>query len=273
MSAIATFERLSNRYVLTCGLAAEEGLHVGTGVAGQRTDAPFILRDGKAFLPGSSLRGPMRAAVERIMRTLYPGTSCVLADDDEMNAGVPCACAAKKTREKLEADTREMEKALDNGQLRLCPVCALFGSTLMAAKLKISDGVQTGTPRKPERRDGVGIDRDTETAREKIKYDFEVLNPEARFEFRMQLENAGDSDFGLLYILLKELEHGLDVGGKKSRGLGRVKLDGYRVEYFDESGDRGLVGFLEKGYSEMTAAEFEAKLKTAFGKLGQKNQP
>ena len=109
-----------------------------------------------------------------------------------------------------------------NGTFQLCPICQFFGSTLMASKLSIRDATLAGDPKPPvHRRDGVGINRDTEVAQEHIKYDFEVLESGVAFKTVLCLENAEASDFALLYILLQEWKRGLEFGGKRSRGLGR----------------------------------------------------
>jgi CRISPR/Cas system CSM-associated protein Csm3 (group 7 of RAMP superfamily) len=117
----------------------------------------------------------------------------------------------------------------------VCDVCALFGSPLVASKLRLED-CRLRSPEQFTIRDGVGIDRDAESARDKLKFNFQALEAGAEFSFFMQVENAGPKDFALLGILLGELTGpGIDVGGKKSRGFGRVRLKAdYSVKYFDD---------------------------------------
>jgi CRISPR-associated RAMP protein (TIGR02581 family) len=267
-----TFIELKNRYVLKGTLRGEEGLHIGTGVPGVDTDAPFIRQENRPFLPGSSLRGAMRSTVERMVRSLWgPAACCTLFS--EPSAGNDCWAGNKKVREKLEQATSEGEglrRDLAQGKGRLCPVCQLFGSTVMAARLKVTDA-RLKHDQEPVRRDGVGIDRDTETAADQIKYDFEVLDRGCEFEFSLHLENADDNDLALLYILLKELEHGMDVGGKKSRGLGRVMLTAYNVEYFDARW--GLAKFLTEGLAKEEKGAFEKRLRGKFDALVKAGGP
>ena len=267
-TGLRTFLELQSRYVLTCYITADEGLHVGSGVPVGESDSPFIRENGAAFLPGSTLRGAMRSTLERLLRALFPQgsprRSCVLFVSDVDNEGVDCACAIEKVRKKYEADTGAMDEALRKGELRLCPLCQLFGCTLMAARLKVGDARLTAGERQPVIRDGVGIDRDTETAREKIKYNFEVLDRGAEFRLEMQVENAEEADFALLYILLQEMRRGMEVGGKKSRGLGRIKLTRYEVKYFDGGDDHGLRKFLSEGYKKKDERAFEDKLVGAY---------
>ncbi len=244
------FDTLTSRYVLKCTLKSEAGLHIGTGISSPTTDAPFIRQAGSVFLPGSSLRGALRSTVERMTKTLAPGKNlCALFSDSAKG------CMTASTSE-------EQEAALKAGTLHFCEFCQFFGSTGIASRLKISDALQTSAaPKEPVRRDGVGIDRDTETASDGIKYDFEVLERLVEFSFTIQLENATSTDFALLYLMLKEMEFGFEVGGKRSRGLGRLRLEKYEVSFFDNSADPvyGLRQFLEAGQLKtMTPGDFEA---------------
>lgn len=248
------FDRLDSRYVLKCTLHSDEALHVGTGVSGTNTDAPVITMNGKPFLPGSSLRGVLRATAERLLDTLWRDQQCL-----SFAKPIPNCDSGVDKPEVLE------QKIKDN-KATFCDMCQFFGSTNLAARFKVGDATQTAA-RQPIRRDGVGIDRDTETARDQIKYDFEVLEPGVDFSFTMQIENATLSDKAILYLLLCELKNGIDVGGKRARGLGRVRLSDVSVEYFDQAGDSGhkLRDYLLSGnLAPKPAGQFDAELKQAF---------
>jgi CRISPR-associated protein Csm3 len=259
---LRTFEKLTNRYELTCTLLAEESLHFGSGLASATTDAPFILENGIAFLPGSGMRGALRSRVESIARGL-PNTErcCILFEDKDS----PNCDAGNEKRRKLweSASPRELDELIQKG-LSLCPVCELFGSTIKAAKLKISDAVPLSNAWQITRRDGVGINRDTGTAEEHIKYDFEVLGRGCRFTCRIFLENAETNDLGLLYILLSEWKAGLDMGGKKTRGLGRVRMESFEVKWFEDMTAflRGTVLTDVKVFEKALRDGFEAFLKS-----------
>ncbi len=241
------FLALRNRYVIEGYLKFDGGVHVGSGYEAGDSDAGFVrgaFARNKAFVPGSSLRGVMRSTIERIMKAAKPESTCVLflrgveshescftANPDELRKWKADWEKRKVPIAQQEADFLELLGA--GGQ---CDVCKLFGSPNMASKLKIDDcRLKEGGERAI--RHGVGIDRDTETAAAKIKYDFETLDGAPRFQLRMQLENADQSDLALMGVLLHEMEHqGIYIGGKKSRGLGRCKLEkSYKVCYFDET--------------------------------------
>jgi CRISPR-associated RAMP protein (TIGR02581 family) len=266
-----TFETFENRYVFECTLKSEAFLHIGSGQEGPTTDAAVVKRRRNgaadpqpvAFIPGSSLRGVLRSTVERLLNAMAPGTACILYGP----AAPMCPAGNKEFRERIEQGKEK--QWMKSAEWKLCPVHRLFGSTIMASRLKIGDAEQKGADAGTEVRDGVGIDRDTGSAKEDIKYDFEVVNPQAEFRFHMELENAEREELALLYVLIRELERGVEVGGKKSRGLGRIQLSHYDVSYVD----RGtLAEFLRSG--KLRASEsFKAEMEAAFsGYLGTLRQ-
>ena len=125
----------------------------------------------------------------------------------------------------------------------------LFGSPFTAARLNVNDLYM---PKEEwsgvlQIRDGVAIDRDSEKARDRLKYDFEVVPASAMFDLEIVLENATKRDVQLLCVGLSEFVHGFGViGGKRSRGLGVAELTKLQVsalELFHE-------GVKEKEVSE-----------------------
>ena len=119
------------------------------------------------FVPGSSLRGAMRSLLERLLQTIQPRSSCVLFDEV---SHPDCFTAKANAKERLfreslrgrdpgEQERQITAKLLGDG---LCDTCKLFGAPLLASRLRISDASLTGKT-KVFIRDGVGIDRDTET--------------------------------------------------------------------------------------------------------------
>jgi CRISPR-associated RAMP protein (TIGR02581 family) len=221
-------------------------------VVNAETDAPFFRDHQGPLIPGSTLRGVLRNRLEKILQAIGGDRGCVLFTTDIDRTHPKCLTANEALLKAFQgqlaskpAGERErlMEEKLLGGD-GLCDICRLFGSPLLASKLRICDA-RPGSP-KTQIRDGVGIDRDTETAREHIKYDYETLDSEG-FTFRAEVENATDKDLALLDILFQEMRNpGIEVGGKKSRGLGRCVLDGgLTVRGF--SGKEELVRFLGSG--------------------------
>ena len=266
-----TFAELKNRYVVECVLASEAALHVGSGESSSVADSAALRQAGRALIPGSSMRGALRALLERIVVSLGAPSDvkpCVLFAGPEALAGlglqgVGCL-SLDPDFHKLTA--KEQEKKLFSDKPVLCDLCQLFGSTVMAGRLKTLDAVPAETVFTV--RHGVGINRDTHTAQEHIKYEFEVAEKGPAYAFRMEIENATERDFALLHILLAEMKQGFSAGGKKNQGLGRLRLEGHTVKYFDP--DSALDGYSLREFlrsrelKAATAEEFEVQLQIHF---------
>ncbi|MGF1524261.1 MAG: CRISPR-associated RAMP protein Csx7 [Leptolyngbyaceae cyanobacterium] len=120
-------------------------------------------------------------------------------------------------------------------------VSKVFGSPWISSKFQVQD--LTVLPDdwfgQYQERDGVAIDRDTETAAEGKLYDFQVVPAGTPFQFRAIVENAEDWELGLLMIGLHQFEsEQIPLGGGRSRGLGVVKLALTDVWWVDYPEDR-----------------------------------
>jgi len=262
MPATAGFLKLENRYTITARLKMPSAMHIGSGTVNAKTDSPFFQGQDGPIIPGSSIRGVLRSRLEKILQAVGGNRGCVLFFEDPNSR---CFTSPNsKLKKEFDEEHRnktaaERERLLEDKLLTdgLCDICRLFGSVLLASKLRISDA----KPVKPELliRDGVGIDRDTETAREHIKYDFETLYSDG-FTFQADIENATDPDLALLAILFQEmLNPGIEIGGKKSRGLGICTLVKGTVSAKGFSDREGLIRFLGSGVLE-PIPDFEQKL-------------
>lgn len=269
---------LHSRYRITGRLVLDTALHVGGGrETSTITDSPVVKNPaGEPFIPGSSLKGAFRAAVERLAPLLDLRT-CQLAEgyadclstnrDQPKNLGDQY----QVVREQIGRDLRDDEEtgeaiaalqaAVDRlapdspalveldwpnwtGQLveerhmlallevLLCDTCKTFGSVHLASAAFFHDLPVNGEWYDTfQIRDGVGIDRDSERAKDQIKFDFEVVPPQTAFTFGLTLENPTGHDLGLIALGLQEFVQGMvPIGGIRSRGLGRCHLDGLEVE-------------------------------------------
>lgn len=87
-----------------------------------------------------------------------------------------------------------------------------------------------------ETRDGVAINPDTRTAKDKHKYDFELMSPGVTFPIRFELNLTQDKQFLIdaLAIALRGLENGeISLGKRKRRGFGECCVDNWKVWVFD----------------------------------------
>ncbi len=247
---------LRNRFVFKGKLVMQTALHIGGGrVTLSNSDSPVVLTpDQKPFIPGSSFKGALRSTVEKIVPGLPGFSSCALIElSDKQLDGLAGArrqgmkvCPTVRQREIAQRRRREPEKAdeiLQEVIDDLCDTCLLFGSPFAAARLNVND---LYIPEKEwsgilQIRDGVAIDRDSEKAKDRLKYDFEVVPASATFDLEIVLENATKKDVQLLCVGLSEFVHGFGViGGKRSRGLGVAQLEELYVsalELFSEGVD------------------------------------
>ncbi|HLW03416.1 MAG TPA: CRISPR-associated RAMP protein Csx7 [Ktedonobacterales bacterium] len=231
-------------FVFTGSLVMGTALHIGGGKATLSSDSPVALApDQKPYIPGSSFKGALRSTVEKMAANLPGFTSCALIElsADELKEALPrgkelkalCPTIRQKSvfarRQSAEEDqTRLTSEIFDT----LCDTCQLFGSPFAASRVNVSDLYTTDDDWSGvlQVRDGVAIDRDTEKARDRLKYDFEVVPASAAFALQILLENATKKDLQLLCVGLSEFAHGFGVvGGKRSRGLGVAKLEGLEV--------------------------------------------
>lgn len=231
---------------ITGTLFFETAFHIGSGKEGELATDMGVMRDHEGFpvLPGSTLKGCFRATVERLAQ--YLGRSaCML---DTALSGKTCvgdqSFFRKKSREFNDLKT-EKEK-LDWVEKHTCDVCKLFGSPVNASRIFFSDGRLMSWSGTYQVRDGVAIDRDSGTAVEGLKYDFEVAPRDTAFEIFIDLENPEDEELSLVAAGIAEWQNGFRLGGFTSRGLGRVVLTNTKTEQVDYSVPEQLAAYLLK---------------------------
>ncbi|WP_010248230.1 type III CRISPR-associated RAMP protein Csx7 [Acetivibrio cellulolyticus] len=231
------FDVFKSREVIKGNIVALKPIHIGVGedsIDPVQVDSP-VLKDSRGLpvIPGSSLKGVLRSRLEAILANpAFEGKwrSCNILDDSRN-------CYEKISKDgNVKAIKEEIRKSGDNTQKRYrdyaekiysmsCDVCKLFGNGHIAAKLQIKDMLCVDTEVNYERRDGVGMDRDTGTASRGAKYGFQIVPAGIRFEFYMIAENLEDEQKKLVELLIKILEEGdISIGGMTSRGLGQIKL-------------------------------------------------
>jgi CRISPR-associated protein Csm3 len=178
------------------------------------------------YIPGSSLRGVVRAHAERLLRTL-----------DEKHA---CYVEAKKFCLRQKGLKEDKEPA-NHPYKESCYACKLFGNTEIASRVQMSDLYPAEDPLR-ESRFGVAIDRIT-GAVAVGPFDLEVVT-DARFEGRIVLRNFTVGQLGLLGAALLDIADGLvALGHAKSRGLGRVCIEFTRAEFrFSKRTDGAILG-------------------------------
>jgi len=264
-----TFERFESRTIISATLTMQTALSVGarSSLEPTGTDLP-VIKDPKGvpFIPGSSIKGVIRSQLERILRSLDGKTSlkacdlfgerCV-SDDDKKKFVNELRDENDKSR-----DQEFSQKIWDES----CTVCRLFGSPWLSSRVTFRDAGLINVSELAqitEIRDGVGIDRDRGAAKEGLKYDFEVVVPDAQFDISIIAENAELWEVGLLLAILRPWQEGyMPIGGKSTRGPGWGKLDNMSIRRVEK---QDLLNYLLKGEmksvsSDQFAKSLEAKL-------------
>lgn len=192
-------------------------------------------RNGRntVFLAGSGLKGVLRSHAERLLRS---------ADH--------FACDPTRTKDSAMCGRRKKDNPFDASYPHgnQCPACFTFGSLMLAGRFRIGDAYPPDDlveiTNRTEVRTGVGIDRKSQAASQGVLYDSEVVVSGA-FDARVQGENYSLWQLGLVLASLQDLGHGLiRIGGCKARGMGTVRLEGWRVE----------LGFLDREAGRLTGA-------------------
>lgn len=232
-----------NRVTLTLELAPRTGLLVKEGnkeVALLRPDEPDMQpirmrvgEDDTVFIPGSSLKGALRASFERHLRGVAARRELVdrYACDPLDMRNSPCHNVGKER----DAAGRPLSTAVIHA--RQCLACRTFGSQQIAGRVRFADAVPpAGKKRKAanrlDPRAGVAIDRRTGAADGGKLFEADVVTGGA-FETAIHLHNVQLWQVGLLATLIDELEIGLlRIGGGGTRGLGRVGVELKGLEWW-----------------------------------------
>jgi CRISPR-associated RAMP protein (TIGR02581 family) len=250
ISELANRYELRNRYLFQGRLVMQTALHIGGGkVTLSHSDSPVVLTPEEIpFIPGSSFKGALRSTVEKLVPGLPGLYSCGLIelseeDIEERKKNGPPMCPTVRQRDiqrqRRNASPKELEQITKDIYNTLCNTCQLFGSPFAASRVNVSDLYM------PEEewsgiiqvRDGVAIDRDSEKAKDRLKYDFEVVPASAVFNLEITVENATPEDLQILCVGLSEYVHGFGViGGKRSRGLGVCLLQDLKVSSLELTG-------------------------------------
>ncbi|MEA5513320.1 CRISPR-associated RAMP protein Csx7 [Nodularia sp. UHCC 0506] len=241
------FDTFKNRLEITGKLTTITALRISAGRSTEPigTDLP-VIKDalGQPLIPGSSFKGALRSRLESFLR----GIDTSFAEDP--------AELTSLTRNNYVKDLKEQHKDNDVELTRKLIemtdlISRLFGSPWIASKFQVRD--LTVVPDtwfgQYQERDGVAIDRDTETAADGKLYDFQVVPAGTQFEFRAVVENAEPWELGLLMIGLHQFEtEQIPLGGGRSRGLGVVKLDIREMWWFDypENKPEELLDYLQR---------------------------
>jgi len=201
------------------------------------------------YIPGSSIKGPIRAYAEKIANTL--GVFCCDLFDKNASCGASEEIRDLATRGNTAAVYKES-----------CTACKIFGSTNLAGRAAFQDAYPTAeinTATQLTKRTAVAIDRILGSVAQG-PFDFEALIA-GDLRTCIRLRNFELWQLGLLGLALRDLCLGrIRIGYGKSRGFGDISA---RIEKLELRSvlDDGITatpdGFAVKGVGAMTTDEQE----------------
>jgi CRISPR-associated RAMP protein (TIGR02581 family) len=224
-------KRLVNHCTIALSILPNGPILIKSGQEGAnptKPDMQFVETDsvtGKTiYLPGSSLKGAIRAHAERIVRTI--GSSTRPTDASQVWASDPLRDDAEKyfKAQQVTDPTAIYQQS--------CFVGQLFGNTSIASRLRIEDAYPSGEV-KLEERNGVAIDRVFGSVIPGGLFNYQVCT-KGEFKTKIHLKNFTLAQLGLIGLVLRDLNDGwFGLGFAKSRGLGTVKVqyDKATVQY------------------------------------------
>lgn len=248
------FDLFKNRLEITGILNTVTALRVSAGRSLEPigSDLP-VIKDalGRPLIPGSSFKGALRSRLESFLRGVFSDI-----DADQLRYLV----ANPANEDEWSITSQEMKdfKNSDYSDRQLTEVIVehtdlvslVFGSPWLSSKFQVRDltifDYKNNWFGQYQERDGVAIDRDTETAADGKLYDFQVVPAGTPFEFKAVVENAEEWELGLLMVGLHQFEtEQIPLGGGRSRGLGVVKLDIDKMQWVKPDNPEELLEYLE----------------------------
>ena len=246
------FDKFQNRLLLSGDLVLKTALRIGAGrsIEPVGTDLP-VVKDAfdKPYIPGSSFKGILRSRIEQFIRAQIPGRygACNPVDEDEwcipskdIKRNGTIIEGMETLKKKADNEAQKSDYLTESVRQKTCLVCQLFGSPWLASHVLVKDLLVDEKLwfGQYQLRDGVAIDRETETAGEGKLYSYEVVPVDTRFLCEIVVENATNWQLGMLMLALLPFERGeIAIGGARSRGLGRVQLHLTEQKYFAANGD------------------------------------
>lgn len=173
-------------------------------------------RGGRSiYLPGSSLKGAIRAHAERIVRTVGKD-KYDRNNPEQLWAGNPLKLDEYKYLDDIE-DTHDIYRYSSFTD-------QLFGSTAIASRVRIEDAYPVDRKQlRIEERNGVAIDRIFGSVAVG-PFNYQVCT-DGEFCTKIHLKNFSLAQLGLIGLVLRDLDDGwFGLGFAKSRGMGLVEV-------------------------------------------------
>jgi CRISPR/Cas system CSM-associated protein Csm3 (group 7 of RAMP superfamily) len=173
------------------------------------------------YLPGSSLKGAIRAHAERIVRTV--GKDKRPSNPEDLWANDPLNDTYDYLKDKSSSEIYKLSSFTDR----------IFGNTSIASRIRIEDAYPVDPKQlKLEERNGVAIDRVFGSVAVG-PFNYQVCTA-GEFSTKIHLKNFSLAQLGLIGLVLRDLNDGwFGLGFAKSRGMGKteVRLNEAVIQY------------------------------------------
>lgn len=209
-------KQLMNEAILELAIRPTGPLLIKAGETGgldpTHPDMEFVRTLHQVFIPGSSLKGVLRAHAERIVRSLQAEVAEGRGACDPLKRGD--SCGDRIERQRLDSHEKYRQS---------CFICRLFGNTVVASHVRFADALPVGEVT-IEERNGVAIDRVFGSVAVG-PFNYEVVT-QGTFRTSISFRNFTLPQLALVGLALRDVGEGrVGVGFGKSRGLGRVAID------------------------------------------------
>ncbi len=221
-----TFEKLHQIVEITLAFETLGTLSIGAGdQPGSTVDSPIVRIGGEPAIPGSSLKGALRAAVESL-----------LAAKDAQVCVPFTAIPQEMRREKRVSEYLRRIGRLDTCDPRnaVCGACELFGTAggqvglsgrAIVVDARLKDGFD---PAMLTERTHVAITRDTRSQAGGALMNIEAVDAGVEFTGAIRLINPEDWHVGAVLRGLEAVEQ-LGLGAKKTSGYGQLKITADKI--------------------------------------------
>lgn len=234
------------KIIIDLELITKEPLHIGAtekSIKIKESDLLCIKRnDGTPYIPGSSMRGMLRAYINRVSHFLNDQSilqKLGLKEIRTTHAGknsddIVCDLHGIFNK-KGENDLKSLEQiAIDTKMI--CDICLLFGAMGYGSPLKITDFQPTG-PVQLVNRNHIAIDLASDTTKGTALFFVESVAQDTSFKGKIIFEKRGherqEQIMKLLEIIILYLQNQeIYIGGLKSRGYGFVKFTKIEIQEY-----------------------------------------
>jgi len=251
LSKIIHLEKVKSRFVINLSLKLISPLHIGSKSEGTNKMLLMFPVNGKMMpiIPAESLKGVLRSIASSLFKSYFNSKVAQFNIDltevhDKDRHKVSSMSISNNEKSELEKEATMFltnifpKEAIDelSSDQKIeyylsfnCPVCTLFGAPGLSGKIVISDGIPNVQPRIITYTSS-SIDRKTRVVKEDRLFTTIAVAPDEklRYDVKIIVDNVekGTDEAKLLSLILQYvLKFGIQIGGLKSYGYGKISID------------------------------------------------